>query len=75
MKTKEETPEADGTAPGGSRGWRVPVLAGLAILVAMSALIAGLFLYFQKADAPPDDLCRPSRPAMARTAAARRSSW
>lgn len=56
MKTKEETPEADGTAPGGSRGWRVPVLAGLAILVAVSAVIAGLFLYFQHADAPPDDL-------------------
>lgn len=56
MKTGEETPETNGTASGDRKDWRLPVFAGLAVLLAVSAIMTGLFLYFQHTNAPPDDL-------------------
>ncbi|MEE2525720.1 hypothetical protein V0U79_05025 [Hyphobacterium sp. HN65] len=56
MKTGEKTPEANSTPPARRSGWRLRILAGLAVLIVLSAAIAGLLLYFPSADAPPDDL-------------------
>ncbi len=56
MNTKDKTTGANGAARR-SGGFRpVPVFAGLALLVVLIAAIAALFLFFQYADAPPDDL-------------------